>query len=101
MPSATRFVGWDNFKTIFTTDKEYFSTWVTTIKFAVFKLPVELGLAMVLALILNKDLKGKGIYRAIFYLPNVISIAVVGLIFFKHVRVLRRYKHVFVKNRSN
>lgn len=81
VPSATRFVGWDNFKTIFTTDKEYFSTWVTTIKFAVFKLPVELGLAMILALILNKDIKGKGIYRAIFYLPNVISIAVVGLIF--------------------
>lgn len=81
VPSATKFVGWENFKTMFTVDHSYFTAWLTTFKFAICKLPVEIGLAMILAIILNKNLKGKGLFRAIFYLPSIISIAIVGLIF--------------------
>ncbi len=79
--SNTRYVGWDNFFKIFTQDKTYWKTWLTTIKFAVFKLPIELPLAMFLAVILNKKLKGKGFFRAMFYLPNVVAVAIIGLIF--------------------
>ena len=79
--SNTRFVGWDNFVKIFTQDTTYWKTWLTTLKFAVFKLPIELPLAMFLAVILNKKLKGRGFFRAMFYLPNVIAVAIIGLIF--------------------
>jgi len=77
----TRFVGWENFIKIFTEDAMYWKTWLTTLQFALVKLPIELPLAMYLAVLLNKKLKGKGFFRAVFYLPNIISIAIVGLIF--------------------
>ena len=79
--SNTKFVGWDNFVKIFTQDKVYWKTWLTTFKFAVFKLPIELPLAMFLAVILNKKIKGRGFFRAAFYLPNIVAVAIIGLIF--------------------
>lgn len=79
-PSQTRLVGLDNFIKIFTTDTTYWNTWITTIKFTIMKMPIELTLAMILAIILTKKLKGKGFFRALYYMPSVISIAIVGLI---------------------
>ena len=78
--SHTRFIGFDNFKTLFTTDFTYWKTWCNTLLFAVIKIPVEITLAMGLALMLNKKLKGSGFFQALFYLPNIISMAIIGLI---------------------
>lgn len=75
-----KFVGWDNFIGVFK-DTTYWATWLTTLKFMVYKLPFELPLAMVIALMLNKKIKGSGFFRSVYYLPNVISIAIIGLIF--------------------
>jgi len=78
--SMQKFIGWDNFIAVFK-DVKYWSTWLTTLKFMFYKLPFELPLAMVIALILNKKLKGSGFFRSMYYLPNVISVAIIGLIF--------------------
>lgn len=79
--SQTRFIGLDNFKTIFTIDFSYWKVWGNTLLIALVKLPFEIILAMALALILNKKLKGSGIYQALYYLPHIISLSIVGLIF--------------------
>lgn len=80
IPSKLKFVGWDNFIAIFTTDKSYWKSWITTLIFAVGKLPIELPLAMLVAICLTrKEVKGKGFFRAVFYLPNIVSVAIVGL----------------------
>ena len=80
--SKTQFVGLQNFIDIFTKDSPYWTSWITTIKFALFKLPIEIPLALVLAAILQKDsLKFKGVFRSIYYLPCIISVAIVGVIF--------------------
>lgn len=80
-PSQTRFVGIENFIRIFTTDATYWKTWLNTFMFAIGKLPIELPLAMLIAVCLHGKLKGAGFYRTMFYLPCVISVAIVGLIF--------------------
>lgn len=80
-PSHTRFVGWENFITIFKTDASYWKSWLNTLLFAVMKIPVELPLAFFSALALNRKIRGKGFFRSMFFMPNVISIAIVGLIF--------------------
>ena len=74
------FIGLKNFKTVFK-DSTYWESWLTTLEFSVFKVPLEMLLAMGLAIILLKGLKGSGIFRIIFYMPNVISVAVIGVIF--------------------
>lgn len=78
--ATQKFVGWQNFIGVFK-DTTYWNTWFTTIKFMIYKLPFELPLAMIIALILNKKLKGAGFFRSMYYLPNVISVAIIGLIF--------------------
>lgn len=75
------YIGLRNFVSLFTTDTTYWKTWLTTLLFTVWKVPIELVLAMILALILNRGLKGSNFFRSVFYLPNVISVAIIGVVF--------------------
>ena len=77
----TSYVGWDNFVSIFTKDAVYWKTWITTFKYAVFKTFLEIPLALILASLLTKKLKGSGFFRGVFYLPYIISVAIVGVVF--------------------
>ncbi|MBE5040719.1 sugar ABC transporter permease [Oscillospiraceae bacterium DSM 107454] len=82
VPSETRFIGLDNFIRMFTVDLDYWKAWLNTFKFAICKIPLEYIIAMIAALLLNqKRLKLKGMYRAVYYLPSIISAVVIGLIF--------------------
>lgn len=81
IPSETRFIGIENFQTMFTTDLSYWKAWGNTLLFAVMKMPIELLLALFLAMMLTEKTKGAGIFRAMFYLPNVISFVIIGVIF--------------------
>lgn len=82
LPSSVRFVGIRNFIEIFTKDDSYWESWLVTLKFAIYKIPLEIPLALFIALLLSKDkLKGAGFFRAVFYLPCVISAAIVGVMF--------------------
>lgn len=81
VPSETRFVGWQNFTTMFTTDTRYWKALLNTFLLVVCKLPIEIPLALVLAVILNKNLKGKGFFRSMYFMPNIISMSVIGITF--------------------
>lgn len=78
--SSAAFIGLKNFVRVFQ-DKIYWSTWLTTLEFTLLKVPLEMCLALGLAIILMKGLKGSGFFRIVFYMPNVISVAVIGVIF--------------------
>ncbi len=80
--STTRFVGFQNFITIFTKDTVYWKSWLTTIKFTLMKLPIELPFAMCIALLLNAKIKAKSFFRSVFFLPTLIGSAIIGVIFF-------------------
>ena len=75
------YTGWKNFVTFFTSDMSYWKAWLNTLKFAVMKVPAELTLAMLLALALTKGRKGSGLFRTLYYVPNVISVAIIGVVF--------------------
>lgn len=77
----TRFVGMDNLISLFK-DKIYWSTWLTTIEFTLYKVPIEMALALFLALLLNKKFRGKGFFRSVFFLPNVISMSLMAVVLF-------------------
>lgn len=80
--SNTRFLGIENFVTLFTKDTAYWQAWITTLKYALLKLPIELPLAMFVAILLKRKLRFKGFFRAMFYMPSIIGIAIIGVIFF-------------------
>lgn len=79
--AGARFVGLDNFVTMFTKDFTYWKVWGNTLLFTVMKIPLEIALAMVLAVILTNMKRGSGFFRSAYYLPSVVSVAVIGLIF--------------------
>ena len=81
IPQDTYFVAIENFKRVLFEDAQYWNSWLTTFKFAIYKMPFELSLALIIAIFLTKNIKGKGMYRALYYLPHIISVAIVGLIF--------------------
>lgn len=78
--SSAVFVGLRNFITVFH-DKTYWNALLTTAEFTLIKVPLEMCLACILAMILTKRMKGSSAFRAIYYMPNVVSVAVIGVIF--------------------
>lgn len=76
----TRFVGWENFKLLLS-DTSYWNSLLTTLKFAIMKIPIEIPLALILAVLLSRKIKAAGLFRAVYYLPHVISTALVALVF--------------------
>ena len=72
----------ENFIRLFTVDNNYFTSWLTTLEFALAKLPFEYVLAMILAIFVNnKFIKGKTFFRSAYYLPTIIAGAVTAVIF--------------------
>lgn len=53
-----------------------------TFVFVLGKLAMELPLSMLLAVILSNNLKGRTFFRAVYFLPNVTSSAVMALVFY-------------------
>lgn len=80
IPSQTVFTGLQNFKNLFR-DVAYWKTWISTFKFMIYKLPFEVFISLILAVLLGKKIKGAGFFRGFYYMPCVVSVAIVGLIF--------------------
>jgi len=53
---------------------------VNTLLFVIVVAPAQGGLALLLALLINQRLRGINLYRAIFFMPVVVSIVVVSLL---------------------
>lgn len=75
------FIGLDNYIEIFTSNKNYADGIFNTMKFAVVSNIVKLIPALLLAIMLQHGLKGKGVYRTIFYLPSILPFLIIGLTF--------------------
>ncbi len=73
------FVGFGNYVKFFT-DPEYYMLLIYTCLIAVFTIGLSLVLGMIIALLATGPIKGKGFYRTVYYIPVVVSMAVVAQI---------------------
>ncbi len=76
--SAT-WVGLDNYREL-AADRAFWRSLANTGVFAVFTVPVGMAVGLGLAVLMNSVLPGRSVYRAIIYLPMVISGIATGLI---------------------
>lgn len=74
------FAGFKNYIELFTDDPDYFKSMVFTLKYVVLNVLATNILALLLALVVNSKLKISKFLRTCFFLPNVISMLVVGYI---------------------
>ncbi|MEI6100263.1 MAG: sugar ABC transporter permease [Eubacteriales bacterium] len=79
--STVNFVGWDNFIEIFSPDRAYLAAIGNTLLFTLFTTIAKTALGLGFALLLSKGIKALNFHRAIMYLPSVLSILVISLVF--------------------
>jgi multiple sugar transport system permease protein len=72
---SPQFVGLDNFRAMLD-DERFARSLVNTLYLTVVGVPLGLGLALLVALALNADVRGRALYRAVVYLPTIIPIVV-------------------------
>lgn len=78
---TAEYIGLQNFVRVFTRDPYYWRSVLNSFILSFGKLAVEIPLALILAVILNRKLKGRNMFRTVFFMPNIISVAIIGLIF--------------------
>ena len=76
---AVNFVGIDNFKQILT-DKIFMKSVVNGLLIVVFSLSLQLPLSLALAILVGRDLPGRAFFRAIFFMPYVLSEVITAII---------------------
>ena len=74
------FVGAQNYQRILN-DAIFWRAFGNTVFFTALATPSLIALGMALALVLNRKLPGGGLFRTLFYLPNMLSVSVISLIF--------------------
>lgn len=74
------YVGLGNFVELFTDDEGIRQATLFTMKFAILHVLITNVLAMLLAVLLDRGLRGSNLLRAVFFLPNILSLVVVGFL---------------------
>ena len=83
-PERTRFVGAQNYVNLFTPGtvqyNEFWNSVGNTLEFVLISVPPLVVIPLFLAVMLNTNTPGRNIYRAIYFAPWVLSVSVVGLL---------------------
>lgn len=73
------FVGWENYQKVFA-DGEVWQSLINTVKYAIVEVPFSIAIALVLAVLLNRKMKGRSFYRTVIFLPMVCAPAAVAMV---------------------
>nr|WP_041837378.1 sugar ABC transporter permease [Actinosynnema mirum] len=69
-------VGLDNYTTMVTGDQRFWHAAGVTTRYVLLSVPLKLGLALAVALLLNRSRRGVGLYRSAFYAPSLLGASV-------------------------
>ncbi|GGD47379.1 carbohydrate ABC transporter permease [Paenibacillus nasutitermitis] len=78
-------VGMDNYKRMFTEDPNFSKSLGITFTYVIFAVPLKLLFALLVAIVLNKQIKGMSYYRTIMYLPSLIGGSIAVAVLWKNI----------------
>lgn len=70
--SPPKFTGLDNYISMFK-DENFRNAFAVTMKYVLILVPLKLIISLLVALVLNMEIRGIGIYRTIFYIPSILG----------------------------
>lgn len=73
------FVGAANYTKLFN-DGQVWQALLNTFKYAIVEVPFSIAIALILAVLLNRKMKGRSVYRTIFFLPMVAAPAAIAMV---------------------
>ena len=66
-------VGLENYKTILFNDSNFRASIINTLYLTIVGLPLQIGVALLLAVLLNQKMRGERVFRMAFYLPVILG----------------------------
>ena len=82
---APRMVGLNNYIRMFTNDPRYVTSLLVTFRYVFISVPLQLGFALLIAVVLNQGLRGLAFYRSVYYLPSLLGGSVAIAILWRQV----------------
>lgn len=73
------FAGLDNYERL-VSDEAVWQAVINTFKYAIVEVPLSIIIALVLAVMLNRKMRGRTVYRTIYFLPMVVAPAAVAMV---------------------
>ena len=67
------FNGLDNYKYLIFTDTSYLANFLSSVKSTCINTPVILVFSLIIAMLINRDIKGRGFFRTVFFLPVLLG----------------------------
>jgi len=75
------FIGLQNYNTILFKDSAFLQSVGATVLFVVLAVPTQVGLGLFLAILIENKFRGRTFFRAVFFLPLVISFVAAGIVY--------------------
>ncbi len=76
---GNRFVGLENYLEMLG-DSQVWQSLVNTFVYAILEVPISIAISLVLAALLNRKIRGRSVYRTIYFLPMVAAPAAVAMV---------------------
>ena len=77
--SAPTWIGLENYREIFTDDREFWISLGNTAYYVLVRVPLHLGIALGLAMLLHRSLRGIGVFRTLIYLPSMVPVVALAV----------------------
>ncbi len=75
------FIGIDNYVRVFTNDRRFGQALIFNARYTVMMVIGIVVIGFILAMLLNREIKGRSFFRTLYFLPAVLSMVTVGLVF--------------------
>ncbi|MCM2534357.1 sugar ABC transporter permease [Neobacillus pocheonensis] len=92
-----KFIGFGNYIKILK-DPEFYRAVLNSLKIVIIAVPVQTILGLIMALLVNQKIKGKGIFRTVFFIPYItsqIAITTVFMMLFKQGTFVTKFFSLF------
>ena len=75
------FIGIDNYVRVFTNDRRFGQALIFNARYTIMMVIGIVVIGFILAMLLNREIKGRSFFRTLYFLPAVLSMVTVGLVF--------------------
>lgn len=70
-------VGWENYSYALAEDPDFVTTLIASLKDLIFDVPAIVIFSLFMAVLLNQKMRGRAIFRAIFFIPVIVSTGII------------------------
>ena len=92
--SSPKFIGIQNYVQLLTRDREFWNSLRVTVAYTLFTVPGKLVVALLVAVLMNKNMRGVNAIRTIYYLPSLfggsIAVSILWKLMFQNTGIINQ-----------